>query len=47
MDIDKELAREEYNALSYNTRCWIRLHTVCVAALMLCMGALVGDLLLC
>ena len=46
MDIGKELAREEYNALSYNARSWIRLRTVCAAGLVLGICALVCHLML-
>ena len=45
MAIDAEFARDEYNALTYDTRCWIRLRTLSVGAMMLGIGALMGGYL--
>ena len=44
IDIDRTLAKEEYDALTYNTRCWIRLHTEIVASVVFLVGFVLGYL---
>lgn len=46
IDIDREFAHEEYAALSYNTRCWIRIRTEIVASLTLVVGLFLGNVVI-